>query len=56
MQCEDCAYYEYDEEEEMYICSVDMDEDDYGRLLQSNYKNCPYYRDGDDYKIVRRQM
>lgn len=32
------------------------DEDDYRRLVESHYKECPYYRDGDDYKVVRHQM
>ncbi|MEE3393336.1 MAG: DUF6472 family protein, partial [Lachnospiraceae bacterium] len=29
MICDTCAYLEYDEDLEDYICSVDMDEDDY---------------------------
>ena len=35
---------------------VDMDEDDYARLLTSEYKECPYYQSNDEYKIVRHQM
>ena len=38
VSCDTCAYLEYDEEDEAYYCSVDMDEDDFGRLLQSGYK------------------
>ena len=56
MNCDECAYFEYDDDDEMYYCSVDMDEDDYYRLLQSSYKNCPYYRNGDEYQVVRHQM
>ena len=56
-QCEDCTYYAYDEEYDEYICSADMDQDDYVRLMGSpNGTACPYYRDGDEYKIVRHQM
>ena len=40
----------------MYFCSVDMDEDDFYRLLSDQRKECPYYRDGDEYRIVRKQM
>lgn len=55
-QCDTCVYYTYDDEYEDYICEVDMDEDEYGHLVSnSNYK-CPYYRDGDDYKVVRHQL
>lgn len=56
ISCDDCAYYEFDDDDEMYYCSVNMDEDDYMRLLTGGYRNCPYYRNGDDYKIVRHQM
>ena len=56
MQCETCAFYEYDDEYEEYFCSVDMDEDDYARLLQSNYRECPFWRNGDEYAVVRHQI
>ena len=46
----------YDEDEEGYVCDVDMDEDDYARLLGSSYRNCPYYQSNDEYKVVRHQM
>ena len=54
--CDTCAYLEYDEDDEAYYCSMDMDEDDVVRLNASSFKNCPYYRDGDEYKVVRKQM
>ena len=47
---------EYDEEDEEYYCSVNMDEDDMARFIQSDYKSCPYYKSGDEYKVVRHQM
>lgn len=56
MRCDECAYFEYDEDEEEYFCSVNMDEDDYYRLVQSSYKECPYYRNGDEYAVVRHQI
>lgn len=56
MDCETCAYYSYDEDYEEYVCDVNMDEDDYGRLLTRGFKECPYYKDGDEYKVVRHQM
>ena len=46
----------YVEEIEGYVCDVDMDEDDYARLLSSSYKQCPYYQSNDESKIVRHPM
>jgi len=53
--CDTCGNYEYDEDYEDYVCMVNMDEDDYVRLLSSKYKECPYYQNYDEYKIVRKQ-
>ena len=54
--CETFANYAYDEEEDCYECAENMDEDDYGRLLSGNMKECPYYQNNDEYRIVRKQM
>ena len=56
MACDTCCYLVYDDEMEEYVCDVNMDEDDYGRLMQTSFKECPYYKDGDEYKVVRHQM
>ena len=56
MNCDYCSNYIYDEEEDSYYCDVNLDEDEYYRLVHSDYKNCPYYHSKDDYKIVRHQM
>ena len=56
MNCENCLYYEYDEEYEDYSCSVDMDEDDYARLMQDPHTSCPFWRDGDEYQVVKHQI
>lgn len=59
-QCDTCAFFVYDEELEEYVCDVDMDEDDMAGnmqgLLGAPKKSCPFYRDGDEYKVVRHQM
>ncbi len=56
-QCDDCVYFCYDEDAEDYFCEADMDEDDYARLIEGRGPaSCPYYQDGDEYKIVRHQM
>ena len=45
ISCDYCANYVYDE-----------DEDEYMRFMDSDYKQCPYYRSGDEYSVVRHQM
>ena len=54
--CSTCAYLSYDEEYEEYFCDCEMDEDDYYLISQRHYKSCPYYRNGDEYRVVRKQM
>ncbi|MFI3214348.1 MAG: DUF6472 family protein [Eubacteriales bacterium] len=54
--CEYCANYEYDEDYEYYVCDMNLDEDEMERFLGSTMDHCPYYRDGDEYKVVRKQM
>ncbi|MCR4840012.1 MAG: DUF6472 family protein [Lachnospiraceae bacterium] len=54
--CDTCSYYTYDEESETWGCDVNMDEDDYMRLLSDRSFSCPYYSNGDEYLVVRHQM
>lgn len=54
--CDSCLYYVYDEDYDCYICQMDMDEDELARFLTDQRSQCPYYRLGDDYSIVRKQM
>ena len=54
--CDTCTYFTYDEESESWGCDVDMDEDDYMRLMTDHSFSCPYYSNGDEYLVVRHQM
>ncbi len=54
-QCDTCWYYDYDEEYDEYYCMMDLDEDEVCRILFSPGGRCPYYRQGDDYTLARRQ-
>ena len=54
--CDTCAYNVYDDEDECYYCEVNMDEDDMVRMMEGHYKSCPYYRNGDEYAVVRHQI
>ena len=56
MECETCAYYVYDDEDEEYYCEADMDQDDFVRFSERQYKGCPYWRNGDEYAVVRHQI
>ncbi len=53
--CDTCAYYAYDEDWECYVCEMDLDEDEYERYICDHRSHCPYYRDGDEYRIAGKQ-
>ena len=54
-ECDTCWYYDYDEEFDEYVCIMDLDEDEMYRFLTSAKSHCPYYRQGDDYTLARKQ-
>lgn len=54
--CDTCAYLIYDEEYEEYVCDVSLDEDDVSRLMSDSHYSCPFYKYGDEYSVVRKQM
>ena len=56
VSCESCTYYIYDEDYESYVCDKNMDEDEYIRLMTDRHFLCPFYRTGDEYAVVRKQM
>lgn len=49
-------YYEYDYELGFYVCDMDLDEDETARFIGGSFSDCPYYRPGDEYTIVRKQI
>ena len=53
--CESCWNYDYDEEFDEYFCMMDLDEDEIYRYLISKQTRCPFYRQGDDYTLARKQ-
>ena len=54
--CETCINYYYDDEYECYTCDMNLDEDEMARFMEDTYYNCPYYRLGDEYSVVRKQF
>ncbi len=55
VNCEECDYYDYDEETDSYECLMNLDMDEFERILLSDRPHCPYFRVRDEYRIVRRQ-
>ena len=54
--CDSCANFIYDEDEDYYVCDMNLDEDDMVRFLTGTFESCPYYQSNDEYEIVRHQM
>lgn len=54
--CDTCLYYEYDDDYECYTCEMDLDEDEMYKFLTDSWKSCPYYRNNDEYEVVKHQM
>ncbi len=54
--CDICAYYSYDDDYECYTCEIDLDEDEMYQFMSDSRYNCPYFKMGDEYLIVRKQM
>lgn len=56
MVCDDCRYNAYDENEDEYFCTLDLDEDEYGYMQTHFQGKCRYYFPaGDEYDIVKKQ-
>lgn len=54
-ECDTCWYFDYDEELDEYCCRMELDEDEFYRIFATRQMRCPYYRQGDDYTLARRQ-
>ena len=54
-KCENCAFYNLDEEYDDYVCDMDLDEDEMARFLADHTWDCPYWRPGDEYLTARKQ-
>ena len=53
--CETCVYYDYDEDLDAYICTVNLDEDELERFVLGTAQYCPNYHFYDEYKSVQKQ-
>ena len=50
--CDSCINFVYDDEDECYVCDMNLDEDDMVRFLTGTFDNCPYYQLDNEYLIV----
>ena len=46
---------EYRYDTQLLIEGEDLDEDEMMRFLSESFYNCPYWRNGDEYAVVRKQ-
>ena len=53
--CDSCENFVFDAEIGCEVCMVELDEDEYLKYMASSFDECPYYRQYDEYKMVRRQ-
>ena len=54
--CEECMYYDYDEELEAWYCTVDLDEDEMYDFITGNIGDCHYFRYRNEYRYVNKQI
>ncbi len=54
-KCEFCANYSYDYESENYVCDINLDMDEMEKFMGGSYSDCPYFENGDEYNLVRKQ-
>ena len=54
-RCESCVFFEYDEEFDDDICTLNLDEDEYISFVSNPNYRCGYFRLDDEYSVVRKQ-
>lgn len=55
-RCDDCEFYDYDEECDAYYCKMSLDEDEMIRFISGKNSSCPYFKYYDEYKSVHKQI
>lgn len=54
--CDTCAYNVYDEDDACYYCEANMDEDDAVRMMERQYRACPFYAHGRPKEICQQKL
>lgn len=55
-RCEECEFYDFDEDLDAYVCQVSLDEDEMISFIAGQTGRCPYFRYYDEYKSVHKQI
>ena len=55
-RCEECEFYDFDEDLDAYVCQVSLDEDEMISFVSGQTGRCPYFRYYDEYKSVHKQI
>ena len=55
-RCEDCEFYQYDPELDLYSCGQNLDQDELARMSYGGVSECPFFRFYDDFQSTRRQI
>lgn len=50
--CDECVYYDYDQEEDVRYCTMHLDEDEMERFLRGRTADCPFYLQADDLEPI----
>ena len=53
--CDNCVYYDFDDELDYYICMMNLDQDEMEQFVNYSFDNCPYFKLYDEYKTVKKQ-
>lgn len=54
--CDYCCNFEQDYETGERRCVIELDEDEMFDFMMRKTTECPYFRMGDEYKIVNKQI
>lgn len=54
--CESCVFFDYDEDLDANVCTVNLDQDEMEGFISGRTRQCPYYRFYDEYKSVHKQI
>ena len=53
--CEYCEYFDYDEEIDADVCTLNLDMDEMVNFMTGQTRDCPYFKFYDEYKFVQKQ-
>ncbi|NLL80756.1 MAG: hypothetical protein GX231_00445 [Tissierellia bacterium] len=53
--CDNCVYYDFDDELDYYVCMMKLDQDEMEQFMNYRFDNCPYFKLYDEYKTVKKQ-